>query len=537
MRLREIQHWDVVADVVIVGFGAAGGVAAIEAHDAGASVVLLEKMGFPGGLSAVSAGGIRVSSDVGEAFRYLHATCGGRTPDDILQVLAEGMAAVPDYVRGLAKTDGATVTVTPAIGNYPLPGYEALAYCQVTLVPELEEGGRYHATHATKDGGRLFKVLEDNVVTRGIPVQYRTPARELVVDHDGAVCGLVAKRDGKTIFVRAEKAVVLTCGGFENDPEMKRQYLQADPVLPGSFAGNTGDGIRMAQAAGADLWHMWHYHGPYGLADPRGEFPFGFYLKAVPMWTPGRPDAISDLGVVDDSGRPLSQKSLAKMAWIVVDQDGHRFMDEYPPYPGDTGVRPFDYYDSKRQGFPRIPAYMIFDERGRQMYAMGRTSFNDDAARYDWSPDNLKELDRGIFERADTLDELADRMKVDRGRLRETVETWNGYVAAGYDHDFRRQPESMVSIDTPPYYVGRVYPVVINTQGGPRHNVRQEIVDPFGNAIPRLYAAGELGSVFGHLYMGGGNLAECVVGGRIAGRQAAALSPWAAGAETGLAAS
>ncbi|SLN63935.1 FAD-dependent oxidoreductase [Oceanibacterium hippocampi] len=526
MRLSQIERWDLETGVLVIGFGAAGGVAAIEAHDHGSEVMVLEKMAFPGGLSAVSAGGIRVSDNADEAFRYLRAICEDRTPEDMLRVLADGMVEVPDYLRRLAALNGATIKVTPALGNYPLPGCESLAYCEVSVVPELENGDRYHATHATKNGGRLFKLLEDNVESRGIPVHYRTAAKELIVDGDGAVRGVVAESDGRMLNIRAARAVILTCGGFENDDEMKRQYLQAKPVLTGSFAGNTGDGIRMAQAAGADLWHMWHYHGPYGMKDPTGEFPFALYLKAVPMWTPGYPDSVSDLGIVDNKGKPLSQKALARMAWIVVDQDGRRFMDEYPPYPGDMGVRPFDAYDSKRQKFPRIPAHMIFDENGRKMYAMGRTAYNDPDAHFDWSADNLEEVARGIFEKADSLEELANLMNVDPGTLAKTIEDWNAHVAAGFDPDHGRQPDTMVPIDTPPYYFGRVYPVVINTQGGPRHNVRQEIVNPFGQPIPRLYAAGELGSVFGHLYVSGGNLAECVVGGWIAGREASALEAW-----------
>jgi len=429
-------------------------------------------------------------------------------------------------MRALAKVNGATVKVTPALGNYPLPGCESLAYCEVSQVPSLEKGQRYHATHSTKNGGRLFKVLEDNVIKRNIPVHYSTAARELITDGDGTVRGILAEKNGNTLAIRASRAVVLTSGGFENCDEMKNQYLQAKPILPGSFAGNTGDGIRMAQAVGADLWHMWHYHGPYGLKDPSGDYPFAIYLKAIPMWTPGHPGNVSDLGVVDDSGKPMSQKGLAKMAWIVVDQDGQRFMDEYPPYPGDTGIRPFDYFDSKSQKFPRIPAHMIFDENGRKMYAMGRTAFNDPDASFEWSADNLKEIERGIFTKADSIEELSQKMNVELSSLKKTIEDWNSFVAQGADTQFGRMPDTMVPLDTPPYYFGQVYPVVINTQGGPRHNIRQEIVDPFGNPISRLYAAGELGSVFGHLYMGGGNLAECVIGGWIAAREAAALETW-----------
>jgi predicted oxidoreductase len=68
--------------------------------------------------------------------------------------------------------------------------------------------------------------------------------------------------------------------------------------------------------------------------------------------------------------------------------------------------------------------------------------------------------------------------------------------------------------------------VVSNTQGGPRHDSKQSIVNPYGEPIPRLYEAGELGSIWGYLYLVGGNLAECFISGRIAGREAANLDPW-----------
>jgi len=377
-----------------------------------------------------------------------------------------------------------------------------------------------------KGGTRLFKVLEDNVAALGVRVVMEAPAERLLAGADGAVTGLAARIGGRTRRIRARRAVILACGGFEDDAEMKRQYLQAMPVLTGSFRGNTGDGIRMAQAVGADLWHMWHYHGPYGLKHPDPAFPFGFYMKALPMWTPGRPGQVSDLGVTDAQGRPMSQKTVPKMAWIVVDQAARRFMDEYPPYPGDTGVRPFDWYDSKAQRFPRIPAYVVFDEDGRRMYPIARSIQNDRDFRYAWSPDNLKEVENGILERAGSLGELAAKMGVDAAALEATVARWNAMVEAGRDDDFGRLPETMVPVRTPPFYFGRAYPIVINTQGGPVHDAAQRVLNPFGEPIPRLYAAGELGSVFGHLYLGGGNLAECVVGGWTAGRNAAALAPW-----------
>jgi len=271
---------------------------------------------------------------------------------------------------------------------------------------------------------------------------------------------------------------------------------------------NANDGIAMAQEAGAALWHMWHCHGPYGFRHPDPAFPYGIYVKLLPMWTPER-----------------RTQPLPRMAWIVVDQDGRRFMDEYPPYPGDTGCRPFEVFDFHRQRFPRIPAFVVFNEDGRRMYPVARSIQNDRDFRYAWSPDNLKEVENGILERADSLPALAAKMGVDARALEETVARWNRMVDAGRDDEFGRQPDTMVPIRTPPFYFGRAYPIVINTQGGPVHDAGQRILDPFGAPIPRLFAAGECGSVFGHLYLGGGNLSECVIGGWTAGRNAARLAP------------
>jgi predicted oxidoreductase len=80
----------------------------------------------------------------------------------------------------------------------------------------------------------------------------------------------------------------------------------------------------------------------------------------------------------------------------------------------------------------------------------------------------------------------------------------------------------MMAIRKPPYYVGEVWPLVNNTQGGPVHDARQRVLNPFGEPLRGLYAAGELGSAFGYLYISGGNIAECFIGGQIAGREAAA---------------
>src|SRR5699024_1704969 len=116
---------------------------------------------------------------------------------------------------------------------------------------------------------------------------------------------------------------------------------------------------------GADLWHMWHYHGPYGFKHPDPSYPFGLYVKALPMWTPGR-----------------TVRKLPRMPWILVDQGGRRFMNEYPPYISDTGVRPFGAFDPQTYRYPRLPSFLVFDEQGRKTYPMGRSITNDRLAWY-----------------------------------------------------------------------------------------------------------------------------------------------------------
>jgi succinate dehydrogenase/fumarate reductase flavoprotein subunit len=132
----------------------------------------------------------------------------------------------------------------------------------------------------------------------------------------------------------------------------------------------------------------------------------------------------------------------------------------------------------------------------------------------------------GIVQKADTLEELAEITNTNLETLKETLDQWNPRFDAGKDSDFGRPPGTMVRIDTPPYYVGEVWPVVSNTQGGPVHNVKQQVMNVYNEAIPRLYAAGECGSAFGFLYLSGANLSECLITGKIAGREVAELDPW-----------
>lgn len=487
-------------DVIVIGFGYAGAIAAIEAHDAGCSVLLLEKQPDPGGISVCSAGGLRIAKSAADAYAYLAATNAGTAPEPVLRRLADGMTGLADYVKRLAATTGAVVSVRDHVANYPLPGSETFGFVYIEAIPGFDAAREFPSVRGSADGARLFKVVLEEVRRRdGITVRLATPAERLLRERAGVV-GVVA--GGRAI--RARRGVVLACGGFEGDAQMQLQFWQIKPVLSAAVRGNTGDGIRMAQEAGAGLWHMWHFHGSYGFRHPDPRFPFGIRLKRLPDWVPGR-------GLRED----------VVMSWILVDRRGRRFMNEYEPYMQDTGHRPFEAFDPVLQDYPRIPSILIVDAEGRKRYPLAAPTWHDGVVAESWRGTSPADMDDAILTEAATIAALAEAAELDPAALAATVDDWNTACAAGKDAAFGRPPGSMVPIATPPFYAARVWPIVSNTQGGPVHDAEQRVLDAFGRPILRLYAAGECGSLFGHLYMSGGNLAECFIGGRIAGRAAA----------------
>jgi succinate dehydrogenase/fumarate reductase flavoprotein subunit len=145
--------------------------------------------------------------------------------------------------------------------------------------------------------------------------------------------------------------------------------------------------------------------------------------------------------------------------------------------------------------------------------------------RYEWSRDNQAELRRGWIKRGETLRDLAAALGLDPAALEASVARWNRNTESGKDPDCGRR-KMLVPIVKPPFYAVELSPSMLNTQGGPRRNERSQIVRPDGTPIPRLYSAGELGSIYGDLYQGTGNIGECLAFGRIAARNAVAEKAW-----------
>lgn len=498
-------------DVIVVGFGFAGAVAAIEAHDRRAKVLLIEKMPDPGGISICAGGGLRSSTDGDAAFQYVKATNAGKTPDDVIRAFADGIVELKSYLEALARPLGATVEEIHRKANYPFPGFESLSFVQIKDVPGFDCAKEYPHVHGASNskGTLLFKVLHEHIKRRRIEVRLAAPALRLITDPAGETRGLWVGGAGEPRAVAARQGIVLACGGFEAGPHLQRQYWQGSEVYPAAFRGNTGDAITMAQDLGASLWHLWHFHGTYGFRHTDPAFPFGIRAKRLPDWTPGH----SEPGVA--------------MSWILVDKRGQRFMNEYPPYFQDTGHRPLELVDTVARAPAYKPAFLIVDDIGRQRYPLGHVVFNDRAVEpYVWSSDNLREVDNGILKIAHSIEELAAIVGAAPADLEATLERWNDDCDVGHDAQFGRPGSSMMPIRQAPFFVGEVHRVVSNTQGGVAHDARQRVVNGYGEVIKRLFVAGEAGSLWGDLYLVGGNLAECFVSGRVASAQVTAAPAW-----------
>lgn len=480
------QNWDRETDVVIAGYGGAGAVAAIEAHDAGADVLVLESTGKGGGNTLISFGGFLCPTNVEDAVTYISGLFDmslSEKDESLIRVFAEESVKNVEWVQGLKE--GVKVHSYGGAGYPSVPGAESM---KKYIIHGKEKGATAFAKH-------LFSLLTYAVEEkRKIPVMTRTPAKRLVTNHKGEVIGIIAENNGKELAVRVKRAVILTTGGYEADPQMLQNFVKGSPIYSGAHPGNKGDGIRMAQKVGAGLWHMNGVSCNFGLKVPEFEFAIGMRF-----------------------GHP---------AHIYVDKHGKRFVDE-TDIESHACLLAVDYYDAHAMEYPRIPFYAVFDEslqsKGR---ISGGTALGAASAEYEWSSDNSKEIERGWVIKADTIKELAKKIKVNSASLEKTIEEWNRDVKTGKDNKFGRKlnPDASLqaSIQTPPFYAVTMHPSLLNTQGGPRRNAEAQVLDAFGEPIPGLYSAGELGSLWGLIYQGAGNIAECMVFGRIAGQNAAA---------------
>jgi succinate dehydrogenase/fumarate reductase flavoprotein subunit len=488
-------RWD--ADLVVLGFGAAGAAAALHAAELGASVIILEKQSREGHAPSarMSGGHVMGVSDATAAGRYLDLCAGGMVGADVSQRWAERAQTLVGWLDS-HNTD---LVLKPAYGaEHPrLEGSESIdVYVQgrtregLGYDPQAQGLTSRHAAgfvkwgHDQRTGKEFFDAIAAAVFrSPRIDVSWEATACRLIRDDGGVVIG-AATADGARAYGR--HGVVLATGGYEFDAAMKLNYLKASPIYFYGSPANTGDGIRMAQAVGADLWHM--------------------------NQMTGRAVAHFDL---EDGGEMNFPIIMHPGGYVFLDRSGRRFVDETLHGRHDFYYRLLEF-DPILGVHPRIPCYWIFDAKRMRTplvnVALGASS----VGMYEWSPDNSREIESGWIAVAETIEELAERIGVDSDAAAQSVREYNSHHESGRD-PFGRAADSIMPLVEPPFGCVLLYPGGANTSGGPRRNARAEIVDPYGAPIPGLYGAGELGQAIGLLYPAGGcNLSEAMCFGQIA---------------------
>ncbi|WP_417064623.1 FAD-binding protein [Gordonibacter urolithinfaciens] len=489
--------WDEEFDVVVVGAGIAGHAAAltVATEGNGATCLLIEKGSSPSGNSPFCKGDAIWTKEPEKLASYLKQLAHGTTPDDVLEAYAQGCSEIYDWVLEMgASKDEMSITepaTDPEERNAEYHEYEnsyAFGYFAIGKNSKVEVKGPNHV--------QVF--LEQAVAQHADVVEYRTstPLVDLVQDESGAVLGVVAgERSPKRI--RAKRGVIMCLGGFEHSPEMMQNYLGQGAAVPAAGLLNTGDGHRICAELGADFWHMNNVAG-FWMA---GRDLQNTAYTNPPIFKPAPKGFGITVGV---NGRRF-----------YMDWDGYNVREKYP-YMSDISLHVGSRHGHMQFGgeWPHLPmpskAWFVFDAQG---LAQGAIPPSADGS----TPDA-----KGYAHAANTIEELAAKMEVPVDELTRTVSQWNECCAHGEDVYFHRPASTLVPVSEPPFYAQLCAPSFLNTDGGPVRSASGAILDYEGNPIPGLYSAGEFGSIWGHYYEGGGNVAECLVFGRISAKSAVA---------------
>lgn len=454
-------------DVIIVGGGAAGLAAAIEASCAGSTVLLLEAGPRVGGSSALSSGVV-----------YAGATEAQREAG-----IADTVEAMLDY--------GMTVTqnrLDASLARRMCEDSASLITWLRSLGATIDPARIYHGgvepesqrrSHRVEGGGQmLIEILEGVASTQGVEIVCNMRVERLHVDEQGQVSGVYVGDD----LVRSA-SVVLASGGFGENNDLLRKYFPS-----------------FVDAAGDWLWHIGNRHS-------QGD---GLLMgEAV-----GARVANPDRGLISLTHRFDKDNELFHPDWLVfVNEDGRRFVREFENY----GICAQSVMDQ-----PGHHCFAIFDENAR-LAARQRQDWVG-IVKMHWTETMIAELaDAGKIAKADTLEELAERLGINAAVLSRTVEVYNRDCADGADTLYNKAKEGLLPVLTAPFYGAELRPATVaGTFTGLAIDRDACVLDASDRAVPGLFAAGETTNAMGSLYWGGGfALATSMIFGRRAGQSAA----------------
>jgi 3-oxosteroid 1-dehydrogenase len=536
-------------DVIVLGTGVAGLVAALAAHDQGARVGLFEKGSLVGGTTGMSGGvawlpNNRIGRAAGypdsreQSLTYLRSLSNGMALDAMLEAFVDGTAEmidwlesstpvrfqfckIPDYhperPGGLPGGGRAVETVPfsleplgPWADRITSGQYSELAngdvYISTVESPRAggsgviaeEELQRRRKTRTNSKGRALIGALLKACLDRGIVPATEARAQELLVE-GGRIVGARIEKNGQMCTVHAGRGVVIATGGFEWDPELLRAFLRGPIEYPPSVPTNTGDGLKMAMRVGAMLGGMREAWWMPVIKIP-GELQYGKQKVSI----------------------ILRERSLP--GCIMVNRRGRRFCNEATNY-NSLGAA-FHHFDPVSFDYANIPCWLLFDQSYVDKYGFWRIPPAGEMP--DW------------VSRGDTPTALAQSLGIDADALGETLAQWNRNVVLGRDPDYGRgdsaydgwngdaklyphRDSTLGPITASPFYAVPLHASTLGTKGGPQTDRYGAVLNVDGNVIPGLYAAGNaMSAATGMVYAGaGGTIGPALVFGYLAGRRAA----------------
>ena len=485
-KTKNIDSYDDVFDVVVCGFGGAGGCAAIEAANKGAKVLLLERASDGGGSTALSScemylggsGGTSLQRACGfedtteNMISYLKACLEEKGDYEKIKLYAENAADHFEWIKSL----GVPYKEEAHLGRIVVPetNQSLLFTGNERIYPFLDHAKpipRGHVpSHEGDFGGKIFfDALKTKVISEGVHMSCDSRLLGLIVDEHNIIQGVTFKKDNELSHVRAKNGVVLTTGGFVMNEEMIKKYLpfQSKFAAPYGNPWDEGDGIQIGQAMGANVINM-------------DEAFFGVYFYPPESLTYG----------------------------IFINNHGERFVNE-----DSYGAR-IGFYCSQQ---PKQQIFMLVqDEDFKHSIYMDRLP---------------------IIAVAETIEELENEAGFKKGSLIETVKTYNEYSKNGEDKDFRKHPDWLKPITKPPYaiidysfkhqsspaYSDKSGPLMF-TLGGLETLPSGEVLNKKGKIIPKLFAAGRTTAGLprsGKGYASGMSVGDATFFGRMAGISAA----------------
>ena len=449
-------------DVVVIGAGGAGFSAAIEAKNAGANVVLLEKMPAVGGNSLISG------AEMNAAKNWVQPKLG--INDDSPELHAEDT-----YKGGDMKGD---MNVIKVMTHNAL---DAAKWCRDYLGVRFEDDNLFFfGGHSRKralipvghTGTEFITKFQAKADELGIPVITNMKAEELIKDKSGRVVGVKATMNGASYTFNAKGGVVLATGGFGANPEMVKKY---NPKIDERFKttdapGTTGEALYMAERAGAQLVNM-GYIQTYPICDP--------ISGVIELIADARFDGA-----------------------IMLNQEGKRFVEEL----------------QRRD----VLSEAILKQTGGYCWVLWNDKIGPISNTVKEHPTEYEAFTKqGIMATCDDLKCVADFTKIPFDSLKGTVNRVSSMTGKGNDKDFNHR-SGLVDMTQGKYYVIKAVPSVHHTMGGVRINEKAQALTAEGKAIPGLWAAGEVtGVTHGTNRLGGNAYTDIIVFGRIAGKAAA----------------